>query len=313
MSDDYLWDGSGPEDKDVARLQALLAPLAYTEVKPRRSLRRWWLSGALVAAAAIAAVALWPRASRCDGEGFRFTGVGGAVACGSRELASGVLPVGTTLDTQEHTAELAIAEIGTAQLGAHTRVRLDRTGAERHQLYLERGTMHAKVKAPPRLFSVTTPSTEVTDLGCEYAIAVDEDGRGTIHVQAGKVELDMQGGIVVAPAGTHAAIHSGRRPGYPVADGTDPVFEAAVADYERGVSGALDRMLAAATASDAITLINLVIIEPGRVEVLRRLGEITLAPDGITVDLATRDAATRSLWREAVVNTQVQIDNMLHP
>lgn len=309
MSDDYLWDGSGPEDKDVARLEQLLAPLAYTEVrKPRR---RWWLAGALVAAAAVAAIALWPRASRCDGDGFRFTGVGGTVACGSRELAAGVLPVGTTLDTQEHTAELAIAEIGTAQLGAHTRVRLERTGAERHQLYLERGTMHAKVTAPPRLFSVSTPSTEVTDLGCEYAIEVDAGGTGTIHVQAGKVELDMQGGIVVAPAGTHAAIHPGRRPGYPIVDGADPAFAAAVADYERGVAGALDRMLATATASDAITLINLVIIEPGRVDVLQRLGEITSVPAGITVDRAVSDAGARSQWREAVVNTQIHVDSLL--
>ena len=172
--------------------------------------------------------------------------------------------------------------------------------------------MHAKVKAPPRLFSVTTPSTEVTDLGCEYALTVDAAGDGTIHVQAGKVELDMQGGVVVAPAGTHAAIHPGRRPGYPIVDGADAAFEAAVADYERGASDALDRMLAAATPSDAITLINLVIIEPGRVDVLRRLGEITSVPDGVTIDDATRNAATRARWREAVVNTQIHVDDWLN-
>ncbi len=311
MSDDYLWDRSGPADPEIAKLEQLLAPLAYTEVrKPRR--KRYWIGAAVVAAAAaVLVIFAWPRASACDGDGFRFTGVGGDVACGSRQLAAGVLPVGATLDTQGNTAELAIAEIGTAQLGTHTRVRLERTGAERHQLYLEQGTMHARVKAPPRLFSVSTPSSEVTDLGCEYAIAVDPTGAGTIRVLGGKVELDEQGGIVVAPAGTHAAIHPGRRPGYPIATGASEAFEAAVADYERGVAGALDRLLAAATASDAITLINLAVIEPGRVDVLRRLGEISSVPDGVTVDKAVADASARSLWREAVVNTQVHVSDWL--
>ena len=171
--------------------------------------------------------------------------------------------------------------------------------------------MHARVKAPPRLFSVTTPSTEVTDLGCEYAISVDPTGAGTIEVLSGKVELDEQGGIIVAPAGTHAAIHPGRRPGYPIALGASEEFETAVADYERGVAGALGRMLAAATASDAITLINLAIVEPGRVEVLRRLGEITSVPEGVTMDAALTDPAARGLWRQAVVNTQVHVGDWL--
>ena len=73
MSDDYLWDRSGPEDPEVAKLEQLLAPLAYTEVKKRRP-RRIWIGAAVVAAAAIAiAIFAWPRAATCDGDGFRFT------------------------------------------------------------------------------------------------------------------------------------------------------------------------------------------------------------------------------------------------
>ena len=29
VGDDYLWDGSGPPDPEVARLEALLSPLAH--------------------------------------------------------------------------------------------------------------------------------------------------------------------------------------------------------------------------------------------------------------------------------------------
>src|SRR6185436_13583078 len=136
------------------------------------------LSTIAVAAAALIAVWQWPRSDRpvvacVGGDGFSFTARGGTVACGGAAVAGGVLPVGGTLDTGTSEAELAIADIGHAQLGANTLVRLDCTSAQRHQLFLERGHLHARVSAPPRLFAVATPSADVTDLGCEYTLDVD--------------------------------------------------------------------------------------------------------------------------------------------
>src|SRR5512143_134961 len=136
MSDDYLWDRSGPPDPDVQRLEQLLAPLAHDapldELRTRRPRKRkpWIVIGLAVTAAAAAILYLaLPRASShaCAGSsGFSFTGEGGAVSCGGTQVAHGVLPVGGQLDTGAHEASLAIADIGTAQLGTHTRIRLER-------------------------------------------------------------------------------------------------------------------------------------------------------------------------------------------
>src|SRR5688572_15864294 len=230
MSDDYLWDRSGSTDPEVARLEKLLAPLAHDapldELRVRRKRRApWFVVGvAIAAAAAVAIYFALPRSqpatqSACrGGEGFAFTGVGGSVSCGGTAVAHGVLPVGGELETGAHEASLTIADIGTAQLGKQTRVRLDRSDKQRHQLALDRGHLHAKVIAPPRLFAVTTKHTEVVDLGCEYTIDIDDTGAGSICVLTGIVELGTKSGaVVVAPEGACAAIFAGQRPGLPIA------------------------------------------------------------------------------------------------
>src|SRR5258706_13503461 len=174
MSDDYLWDRSGPKDPDVEKLEQLLAPLAHDapldELRLRRRRRVWPIAigAGIVAAAAIVLYFALPRhpESTCTGgAGFAFRG--GDVTCGGGKIAMGVLPVGGSLDTGEHDAELSIAAIGTADLGPHTRVRLQESGA-RERLALDVGSLHAKVDAPPRLFEVTTKHANVVDLGCEY-------------------------------------------------------------------------------------------------------------------------------------------------
>src|SRR5688500_2173646 len=179
MSDDYLWDRSGPPDPEVQKLEKLLAPLRQEAPldggRIRCKKRPPWLIVVGVAVAAAAAIVLFialPRdpAACGSGEGFAFTGVGGKESCGGARVAKGVLPINVLLDTGEHEASLTIANIGSAKLGKQTRVRIDRTDKDRHQLNLERGSMHAKVKAPPRLFAVTTKHTEIVDLGCEYTI-----------------------------------------------------------------------------------------------------------------------------------------------
>ncbi|MBK6512880.1 MAG: hypothetical protein IPG04_01860 [Polyangiaceae bacterium] len=64
MSDDYLWDKSGPPDPEVERLEGLFAPMRHEaplSAPPRRAprppRRGPWIAGGLLAAAA--AAALW--------------------------------------------------------------------------------------------------------------------------------------------------------------------------------------------------------------------------------------------------------------
>lgn len=313
-TDDYLWDGSGDADPDVAKLEELLRPLAHDrpldELRMRRAKRRkapWIMAGiAAIAAAAVLVLVLRRGGSSpsgcAGGDGFEFRANGGAVSCGGASVAQGVLPVGGVLDTGTSSARLAIADIGSADLSAQTRVRLSRTAAgERHELHLERGKMHAKVNAPPRIFAVTTPSTSVVDLGCEYTIDIDDKGAGSIVVMSGMVELASDANaIVVAPAGTDARLLAGRKPSLPVESTASAELRAAVTTYEK--TGAFDDVLAKATEEDAITVVNLAILRADvRSRVLARLAELVPPPEGVTIESASTDPKQLARWQEDVV------------
>jgi hypothetical protein len=313
-SDDYLWDRTGSPDPDVAKLEGLLSPLAHDppldEVRMRRRRPRapWILGGAFVAIAAAVAFYLalpGPRPTvACSGrDGFAFSGVGGAVSCGGTSVASGVLPVGGTLETGTHEASLTIADIGVAHLGSGTEVKLERTDSKRHQLALERGRMHAIVKAPPRLFAVTTKHADVVDLGCEYDIAIDDDGAGSIHVMSGLVELATKSGApVVVAEGCRARILAGNRPGLPTCDASTQAVRVAVLAYDTGDAAGFDAILANARREDAITLIALAAVDARRKLVLERLAELSPPPDAeIDVDSALTNPEHLAVWRTDVL------------
>ncbi|MDB4953014.1 MAG: hypothetical protein JWO36_583 [Myxococcales bacterium] len=326
MSDDYLWDRSGPRDPDVEKLEKLLAPLAHDapldQLRLRRKRPRWIVLGVVLAAAAFAGWLAIPSshheelvACTQDGSGFRFVAEGGAVACGGRQIATGVLPVGGVLDTGLHQVDLSIADIGTAQLGPNTRVSLDRSTTAGHHLSIDHGHMHARVAAPPRLFAISTKHAEVTDLGCEYTIDVDASGAGSLHVLSGKVELATKSGaIVVAPAGTHTKILAGQAPGLPLRDAGDVAFEAAIDGYLAGDPSAFDTVLALASPADAITLIDLAIIDaPHRPAVLAKLGQLAPPPEGVTIDGAAANQHQLERWREAIMITRFMSHSVPSP
>ena len=317
---DYLWDGSGAPDPEVQRLEQLMRPLRHAaplnELKrprPRRPRLVWVAAGALAVAAVLIVVVLTRGTAACSGtEGMAFTGTGD-LACGDGRVSHGVLPIGTTIDTGKNEADLQIAAIGVAHLGPDTRVRLDATSLAGHNLFLERGRMHARVTAPPRLFAITTPSTAVVDLGCEYDIRVDARGAGEIRVLAGKVELaaDAAGVIVVAPAGTHTTIRPGHRPSLPLATGASDALAAAVARYDRGEPGAIAAIVDATTESDAITLANLAVLEPTELAVQARLGEIAPNPAWNPAGGTWIAPTALATWREDVVAAQIAIDALI--
>jgi hypothetical protein len=324
--DDYLWDRSGPADPDVQRLEELLSPLAHDRPLDELRLERKrgrapWIAGIAVAIAAAAVLLLWFRTrppAPCSGDdGFAFTAKGGTVGCDSGTVASGVLPVGGTLDTGAASAQLSIAAIGTAELAPGTRIRLDISqDNKRQQLHLERGRMHAKVLAPPRIFAITTPSTGVTDLGCEYTIEINAKGVGWIEVQSGRVELETSApALIVAPACTTARMRENKQPSVPMFTAATPALRAAVLDFEEGKPDALTRVLDLAGKSDAITLANLAVLVANtsstqvacgppctdRELVLQRLAVLSPPPVGITVRDAVGDPSTLDRWREDII------------
>lgn len=246
--DDYLWDGSGTPDPDVQRLEELLRPMRYTGEVPQVQTRSWapWIAvGVLLAAAA--ALFVW---SGSDPAGFAFEGGG----CAEETC---VLAVGDWLETGDGTATLEVADIGQMEVAQHSRLRLKATGADEHRLELSEGSVHVSVIAPPRLLIVETPAATAVDLGCEYELAVEPDGRGTLAVQSGWVALESTDRISTVPAGAMAQIRPGDGPGTPYFEDASAAFRQALTELDEGLIACGPDLLSEARPRDTLSLFHL--------------------------------------------------------
>jgi len=136
---------------------------------------------------------------------------------------------------------------------------------------------------------VRTPAALAVDLGCEYTLAVEDDGRGRLSVGYGAVSLERQDRApTLVTQGTSCAIGA-HGPGTPLADSASAALRAAAEQLDAGDGTAFDRILDATTARDTLTLWH----------VMRR---ISPAERGRAYDrLATFVAPPVDAPREAVV------------
>ena len=173
---------------------------------------------------------------------------------------------------------LPIADIGTVDLGPNTRLRVVADRADQHRLTLARGAIYAKISAPPRLFFVDTKSGTAIDLGCEYALNMDEEGEGVLRVTKGWVSFQWQGLESLVPAGALCRIRPVQGPGL-------PYFEDAPREFVQAVDqGALESIVGSARLRDKLTLWHLLSrVAPGdRARVYDRIAALTPIPAGIS-------------------------------
>jgi hypothetical protein len=312
MSNDYLWDGSGPPDPEVERLERMLGPLRSTAPVPdlaatvrlksdATSIHTRWNSARfllpmLAAAASILAMigVTWPTRGPRSWEVERMAG---QPRIGSMPLAAtGRLAVGQTLFTDASSrARLDVSTIGQATVDTDSRVRLVDTRDGHHQLALERGTLHAFIVAPPGQFVVDTPSATATDLGCVYTLHVDEDGTGTLSVTAGWVAFEFNGRESFVPAGASSRTDPRVGPGTPRYDDADDDVRRALDDFDYGTDLAakardLQLVLARASTRDAMTLWHLIArVSPAdRGAVIDALNARVPMPSGVTREAVMR-------------------------
>lgn len=172
------------------------------------------------------------------------------------------------------------------------RVRLVRARLTDHRLALERGRIHARIWAPPRLFFVETPSAVAVDLGCVYTLEVDHAGASLIKVEAGWVAWELNGRESFVPAGAQCATRPGVGPGTPYFDDVTPPFREALAHVDFGPGGAdartsaLDVVLTEARRRDAFTLWHLLarVDASSRAKVYDTLAALVPPPAGVARD-----------------------------
>jgi hypothetical protein len=304
-SNAYLWDKSGPPDPEVERLEKLLGRFGHSGRAPRAASFRRGSLLALAAAAAVllAAGAVWV-ARTFDRADWSVARVAGTPAVAAHPMGeTGRLSVGESIETDAASrARLTIGLIGEVLVGPNSRLRLVRASSTDHRLALERGSISARIWAPPRLFFVQTPSALAVDLGCVYRLAVDDQGAGLLSVETGWVSLEEAGRDAVVPADASCRMRPGTGPGTPFFDDSSPAFRAALdrIDAAPRDEGALEALLAEARRRDALTLWHLLArLSPSTTgRVYDRLAGFVAPPAGVTRDgIERHEARMIDLWR----------------
>jgi len=294
----YLWDKSGPVDPEIQRLEILLEPYRCPSLPPLRyaARGRWlpmWLVYGAAAAVVVMAVA-WFAMSRVAANTWTIAVLSGEARVGSLPVLGSVkLLAGQVFETGANTQASIRMPRGRLEVEPNTALRLVESGRDQQRLSLLRGTIHARVSAPPRVFIVDTPSAVATDLGCAYTLHVDASGDGTLRVTHGWIEFEWKGRDSLVPTGAMAVTRAGAGPGTPFFEDSSEGFRAALLAYDfppgaQARPRALAAVLSAASPHDAVSLLNLVRNAPAadRGAVYDTLAKLVPPPPG-----ASREAA----------------------
>lgn len=262
---------------------------------PRRKVRAALFVPALLAVAAAVLLVLWPRGPHFD-----------LVVDTRGQTRSGALTSAWFETGDGERATVKVADIGTVEVEAGSRLRLVGTSATQHRLELARGVVHASVTAPPRLFVVDTPQATAVDLGCAYTLRVTADGT-ELTVESGLVALEGPGRTSTVLQGMRARARPGAAPTTPVAVDAAAELVAAVEAFDRAADPpALDTVFSLARPEDAATLWHLLPRADAarRAELGRKLAALVPPPRGWTPELGGSDAELmRQWWGELVRQT----------
>ena len=257
-----------------------------------------WKTKALVVFSIVvfAAAGIW-FTIQSSTSGWNVARLQGILKIGSEVVVnSGKLRVGEWLETDNTSrAKIDVGLIGELEVEPNSRLRLIGVQTTDHRVELEKGTIHARIWAPPRLFFVETAEATVIDLGCEYTLSVDINGVGLLKVSAGYVALNRDGKESIVPAGAACKTRPGFGPGTPFRLSATPLFRSALEQFDRGneESTALAAILTHARPEDAITLWHLLrrTSNADKQQVYNRLEALVRVPSDVTCDGILKDNA----------------------
>jgi len=306
MNDDYLWDRSGTPDPEVERLEQLLgrykheAPL---KVAPMRR-RRWpWLAAAAVLAVVLGLGWLGIRLHWPAGDPWAIETVDGvATVDGTQIERHDRFGIGETLVTgPKSRVTVLVARVGEVEIGPDSELQLVTTRRGRHRIELRRGTVHARVWAPPFTFAVGTPAGLASDIGCAFTLTYEET-QGMLRVTSGWVDFDGDTRSALVPQGAQSELDRERGPGTPYWDDAPPALREALRAYDTKASHtALAHVLAAARPRDAMSVHHMLERAPRefRGPLFDRLAELAPPPAGVTREgILDRDQRMLDAWRE---------------
>jgi len=237
-------------------------------------------------------IPIWPDASNSS---WGVTSIRGAPLVGRSSLSSNSseirLKIGQSLVTDaDSRAFIRSAGVGEVYVDAGSRVRLLEAGGNRNRIYLDLGTIHAAIWAPPGEFQVDTPSASAVDLGCAYTLHVEPDGSGSLRTTLGWVGFHRDGRDSFIPAGAVCSTHPVRGPGTPYFEDASQAFRDALHSLDFSENSTESRkasllvVLAQSRARDAFTLWHLLsrVGQDERPLVYERLASLVPPPARVT-------------------------------
>lgn len=300
---DYLWDRSGPVDQEIRDLEVLLLPLRHRPARERvfvgyvqaglalaAVLVLFWLAGAPLEHPAVA---------------WRVAVLAGAPTLASHSLAdSGTLAVGEWLSTDETSAaEITVGHLGRVRVEPRSRLRLLASDANGHRLLMEEGMIHASLWAPSGEVVLETPAATVVDLGCEYTLAVDEQGHGLLCVETGWVSLEGDGRMALVPSGAQCEMRPGKGPGTPYLAGATPEYLDLLRsfDFESEAAERAQELIDRASPCDAFSLVYVIdrVLPHQRGEIFDRVSELYPPWAGITrTGIVNLESSVVASWQD---------------
>jgi hypothetical protein len=315
MKDDYLWDGSGEPDLEVQKLETALGRFRHNrpapafhrvgDVQPAKqrshyfsflfSLRFVVAATAILVAAGLSLLLLRPKIATHLGPGWDVARLEGTPRVGSHKIGTDATPTqlhaGETLETDHSSrAVITLDETGRVEIDGDSWLRVVDNGPEHKRLALDRGTIHARIWAPPGQFVVDTPSAVAVDLGCVYTLHVDDSGAGLVRTTMGWVGFKLNGQESFIPAGAVCALRPKTGPGTPYFEDASASFRDALARFDFADTTPPERnallgiLLVDARQNDALTLWHLLgrVSDADRPGVYDRLAALAPPPPSVT-------------------------------
>lgn len=217
-------------------------------------------------------------------------------------------------------AELMIADIGKVIIEPNTKLMIVKGQDGKNKLSVVYGTIDADMKQGPASVPVELPSATANDISGSYKLTVDNTGDGLFYVRSGKVEVTSGEKVSVVPAGSMVMTKRDKGVGTPFNAASSPVLKKALFDFDFGTcdNACISAIMSNATASDVVTLVNLIpkVEDDIRNQVYTRAVAFAPPPPGVprTDSIPFLNEEQMENWINKI-NTEVQIQldkNMKH-
>ncbi len=197
------------------------------------------------------------------------------------------IKIGEKLTTDEQSrARLKIGSIGEIDIEPKTEIQISETDSFVYNLILHKGKLNARTWAPPKLFSIKTPSSNIKDLGCLYFISVDKNLTTLLRVKSGWVLMENGIEKSLLPAGTSCYSDTANGIGTPFSDTATETFKQALhkIDLEKGSSNEIEIVIQESRREDLISLFHLILRGDKlvREKVFNRIAELSIIPSQVT-------------------------------